>query len=50
MIWPGRVIFNPGQESPELQRMLTDAGIDCLEDCSFELLREGRFESARVSA
>lgn len=47
---PRRVIFNPGTESRELQGMLTDAGIDWVEDCTLELLREGRFESAGFSA
>ncbi|WPL15638.1 hypothetical protein Thiowin_00544 [Thiorhodovibrio winogradskyi] len=45
-IRPQRVIFNPGTESPRLQRILTNAGIDWLEDCTLEMLREGRFDSA----
>ena len=49
-IKPQRVIFNPGTESPELQRILSAAGINWLEDCTLELLREGRFESDGVSA
>ena len=49
-IRPQRVIFNPGTKSPQLQAILIDAGIDWLEDCTLELLREGRFESAGFSA
>ncbi len=40
---PGRVIFNPGTESPELQAALDAAGIPWLEACTLVLLRTGRF-------
>lgn len=43
-IKPKRVIFNPGTESPELQQILTDAGIDWVADCTLEMLRQGRFQ------
>ncbi len=40
---PGRVIFNPGTESPELQASLSNAGIPWLEACTLVLLRTGAF-------
>jgi predicted CoA-binding protein len=40
---PGRVIFNPGTESPELQTALDAAGIPWAEDCTLVMLRTGRF-------
>lgn len=40
---PGRVIFNPGTETPELQQALTDAGIPWEEACTLVLLRSGQF-------
>ncbi len=40
---PGRVIFNPGTESPELQAALDQAGIPWLEACTLVLLRTGGF-------
>ena len=40
---PGRVIFNPGTESPELQQALTAAGIPWVEACTLVMLRLGRF-------
>lgn len=40
---PGRVIFNPGTESPELQHALTAAGIPWQEACTLVLLRTGQF-------
>lgn len=40
---PGRVIFNPGTESPELQSALDAAGIPWLEACTLVLLRSGQF-------
>ena len=40
---PGRVIFNPGTESPELQAALDAAGIPWLEACTLVLLRTGQF-------
>jgi len=41
---PGRVIFNPGTESPELQAALDAAGIPWQEACTLVLLRTGQFE------
>ena len=40
---PGRVIFNPGTESPELQAALDQAGIPWLEGCTLVMLRSGQF-------
>lgn len=40
---PGRVLFNPGTESPELQSALDQAGIPWLEACTLVLLRSGQF-------
>ena len=40
---PGRVILNPGTESPELILALDKAGIPYLEACTLVLLRTGQF-------
>ncbi len=40
---PGRVIFNPGTATPELQRALDAAGIPWLAQCTLVLLDSGRF-------
>jgi len=40
---PGRVIFNPGTESRELQQALTDASIDWEEACTLVMLQTGQF-------
>jgi predicted CoA-binding protein len=40
---PRRVIFNPGTESPELQRELEKAGILTEEACTLVLLHTGQF-------
>jgi predicted CoA-binding protein len=40
---PARVIFNPGSESPELQRALDGAGIPWLRDCTLVMLDSGTF-------
>lgn len=40
---PGRVIFNPGSENPELKARLESAGVPCLEACTLVLLRTGQF-------
>ena len=40
---PGRVIFNPGTESRELERLLNDAGIAWLQGCTLVMLRTGVF-------
>ena len=40
---PGRVIFNPGTESPLLEERLTEAGIPNERACTLVLLRTGQF-------
>lgn len=40
---PGRVIFNPGTETPELQEKLDAAGIPWLEACTLVMLRTGQY-------
>ena len=40
---PGRVIFNPGTESPALQAALDEAGIPWMEACTLVLLKTGQF-------
>ena len=40
---PGRVIFNPGSESPALEGRLGDTGIPYLYDCTLVMLDAGRF-------
>jgi predicted CoA-binding protein len=40
---PKRVIFNPGTENPELERLLEDQGIHALEACTLVLLRSNQY-------
>jgi len=40
---PGRVIINPGTESPLLEKALSEAGIPCERACTLVLLRTGQF-------
>lgn len=40
---PGRVIFNPGTENPELYRALSAAGIPFEEACTLVLLNSEQF-------
>jgi predicted CoA-binding protein len=40
---PGRVIFNPGTENPELMEKLDAANIPYLEACTLVMLRAGQF-------
>lgn len=40
---PGRVIFNPGTESEDFQRQLTDAGIEWFEACTLVMLKTDQF-------
>jgi uncharacterized protein len=40
---PGRVIFNPGSENPELEQRLNQAGIPFEQACTLVLLRIGQF-------
>jgi hypothetical protein len=40
---PGRVIFNPGTESPELEEWLESYKIEIVHDCTLVMLTTGRF-------
>lgn len=40
---PGRVIFNPGTESTELQQALTDASIEWFDACTLVMLKTDTF-------
>ena len=40
---PGRVIFNPGAENPDLMQKLEEKGIRTLEACTLVLLSTGQF-------
>ena len=40
---PKRVIFNPGTESPSLQKALDQAGIQWLEACTLVMLKTNQF-------
>ena len=38
-----RAIFNPGAENPELERVLSDAGVEVLEACTLVMLSTRQF-------
>ena len=40
---PGRVIFNPGTETPEVQARLEEAGIEWFEACTLVMLKTNQF-------
>ncbi|HEY4936484.1 MAG TPA: CoA-binding protein [Puia sp.] len=40
---PRRVIFNPGAENPEFEKILSDKGIKVLEACTLVLLATGQY-------
>lgn len=40
---PKRVIFNPGTENPELEELLEQQGITCLNACTLVLLHTGQY-------
>jgi uncharacterized protein len=40
---PRRVIFNPGAENPEFEKLLSDNGIKVLEACTLVLLGTGQY-------
>jgi predicted CoA-binding protein len=40
---PHRVIFNPGAENPEFEKILTDNGIKVVEACTLVLLGTGQY-------
>jgi uncharacterized protein len=40
---PKRVIFNPGTENSELQKILKETGIETTNDCTLVMLRNGYY-------
>lgn len=40
---PKRIIFNPGTENPEFEKMAEQKGIEVLEACTLVLLSTGQF-------
>jgi predicted CoA-binding protein len=40
---PRRIIFNPGAENDELQRLAQEKGIDTMEACTLVLLATGQY-------
>ncbi|MCA9730587.1 MAG: CoA-binding protein [Deferribacteres bacterium] len=42
---PGRVILNPGAESPDLEKALNENGIEFLHACTLVMLRTDQFDN-----
>ena len=40
---PKRIIFNPGTENPEFEKLIKDSGIEALEACTLVMLRTGQY-------
>ncbi|MCX6243910.1 MAG: CoA-binding protein [Bacteroidetes bacterium] len=40
---PVRVIFNPGTENPEMEKLLADKGIEVVRRCMLVMLSKGEF-------
>ena len=40
---PKRIIFNPGTDNDELEKMANEAGIEVVEDCTLIMLNKGDF-------
>ena len=40
---PNRIIFNPGAENPELEKLAEETGIKTLEACTLVLLATGQY-------
>lgn len=40
---PKRIIFNPGTENEEFEKLASDAGIEVLEACTLVMLRTGQY-------
>lgn len=40
---PKRIIFNPGAENPELEKLAEEKGIETLEACTLVLLTTGQY-------
>jgi uncharacterized protein len=42
---PKRIIFNPGTENPELIKLASEKGIECVEACTLVMLSTGSYLS-----
>ncbi|NPA43515.1 MAG: CoA-binding protein [Chlorobi bacterium] len=40
---PRRVIFNPGTENPELEKILKEREVEIVRNCTLQMLRKGLF-------
>jgi hypothetical protein len=40
---PKRVIFNPGTENPELEKLLEEKNIEAVEGCTLVMLKTGQY-------
>lgn len=40
---PTRLIFNPGTENPEFEKIAKESGIETLEACTLVMLRSGQY-------
>lgn len=40
---PKRVIFNPGTENPEFEKIIEESGAEAMEACTLVLLRSGQY-------
>lgn len=40
---PKRIIFNPGTENPEFEKLAEENGIEATEGCTMVMLRSGQF-------
>jgi predicted CoA-binding protein len=40
---PKRIIFNPGTENPEFERMAEEQGVETIEGCTLVMLRSGQY-------
>lgn len=40
---PKRLVFNPGTENPELVKLASDKGIECVEACTLVMLGIGNY-------
>jgi uncharacterized protein len=40
---PRRIIFNPGTENDEFERMAEEQGVEALEGCTLVMLRSGQY-------
>jgi uncharacterized protein len=45
---PKRIIFNPGTENPELIKMASAKGIECVQACTLVMLSSGTYQETAV--